>query len=127
MSTVIKTHEISHGQMTNPGRVYWEPGKRDVDSDPREGIMYRDVHVPCPNPVVETLSRNGFGNIHTCIDNGTGVLTAQSIPEPVVTKTSVITIVEAGVEGTHVLKETELTNVNDIAKTAGGWGFEEEP
>ncbi|MCK9154664.1 MAG: hypothetical protein M0P12_00970 [Paludibacteraceae bacterium] len=127
MQTIIKTREIDHSQLTNPSRLYWEPGKRDVDSDIREGNIYRNFHIPSPNPVAETLSRNGYGNIHVCIDNGTGVSTAQSIPAPVITKTSTITIVETGVQGTHVLKETELINVNDVAKTAGGWAFEEEP
>lgn len=127
MSRQIKTYELYHGQFAQQERVYWEPGKRDVDSDPREAKIYRQHHVPIGNPVVEALSRDGKGAFTSCTDTGTGVLTAQSIPEPVITKTSVITIEEVGVQGTHTLNETALVNVNDVAKTAGGYGFEEEP
>lgn len=124
MAIQTATYEISFYQRAQPNRIVYEPGKTLADCEHHRYEVVRDYHIPVGNPSIESMLRESY-HWKDQFTIGNPIMGAAVFPTPVVLKTTVTTVTTAKAEGTHVLQETELVDIEKASKPQGGHAFNE--
>ena len=124
MSKIVnKIYNTSYAQRAQQGRRNYVPGKKDSEVNSHDWESKIDYHAPVGNPnIEEALRENGYRL--SVVEAGNPVENSPQFNEPVVLSTTSYTIKEVGVEGTHVVVETENLDIHKLEKSMGGIGLD---